>query len=252
MYNELKNAGLTDGEAKVYLALLELGSSTTTAIIDKSGVARSFVYHILDKLLEKGLISYIEKENKKYYLTSNPERILDYIEKRKHELDSSKQEIKKVLPQLLKLRQTEPFTEIQVYEGFRGLQSAFEPYLKRLKKGEEALTLGAPQFQEERYHEYWQQDHIKRAKKGIKNRMLFNRGTDPETLKNRNSYKECEARYMETDIKTPAWIYIYKDVSQIFLQDKKKPFVVEIVNKQIAETFRAYFEDYWNKSKKFK
>ena len=34
----LKAAGLTDGEIKVYLALLEIGSSTIGPILEKSGI----------------------------------------------------------------------------------------------------------------------------------------------------------------------------------------------------------------------
>ncbi|MFH1316472.1 MAG: helix-turn-helix domain-containing protein [Candidatus Woesearchaeota archaeon] len=247
----VKEAGLTDGEAKVYLALLELGASTTGPVIEKSGVARSFIYNILEKLTEKGLVSYVVREKTKNYQACSPERILDYIEERKQKLDESKEKMQKLLPKLNALQESAPFAEIHVYEGLRGLQTAFEQYHKRLKKGEEALTLGAPSYQEEKYHEYWQQDHILRGKEGIKNRMLFNMGTDPSTVKNRNSYKGCTARYMNSNVQTPAWILVYKDISQIYLQDKKKPIVVEIKNKQIAQTFEVYFEDYWKKSKKF-
>ena len=58
----LREAGLTEGEIKVYLALLELGSSTTGPIVDKSGISRSIIYQILEKLMEKGLVSFITKE----------------------------------------------------------------------------------------------------------------------------------------------------------------------------------------------
>ena len=64
-FNALKDAGLTDGEAKVYLALLELGSSTTGPIIHKSKIAKSIVYQILEKLMQKGLVSYVTKEKTK-------------------------------------------------------------------------------------------------------------------------------------------------------------------------------------------
>ena len=49
----LKDAGLTDGEAKVYISLLELGSSSTGPIMEKSRIARSIIYHILEKLNAK-------------------------------------------------------------------------------------------------------------------------------------------------------------------------------------------------------
>ena len=126
---------------------------------------------------------------------------------------------------------------------------AYEHYYKKCKKGDEVLALGICSFQEEKYHDYWKKDHIKRGKKGINCKMLFNRNTNINILKNRNSYKYCDARYMNTDIMTTAWIMIYKDVTLIALQDKKAR-VIEIVNQQIADTFNAYFYDYWKNSKK--
>ncbi len=247
----VKEAGLTDGEAKVYLAMLELGSSTTGPIIEKSKIARSFIYNILDKLMEKGLVSYIIRENTKYYEAASPRRILDYIEKRRNQLEESKNKVENLLPQLLLMREGSPSTEIHVFEGYKGLQTAYLQYHHRLKKGEEVLALGILPIQEDKYHEFWKKDHIQRDKEGIKNRMLFNKGTDKKILKNRNSYKLCEARYMNTDIYTESWIMVYKNVTQISLQDKKKPMVIEIINQSIANTFRAYFEDYWKNSEPF-
>lgn len=247
----VKEAGLTDGEAKVYLALLEIGSSTTGPIIEKSKVARSFIYNILDKLMEKGLVSYVTRENTKYYEAASPRRILDYIEKRRNQLEESKNKVENLLPQLLFLRETTPSTEIHVFEGYKGLQTAYLQYHHRTKKGDEIVALGILPIQEEKYHEFWKKDHIKRDEAGIKNRMLFNKGTAKEILQNRNSYKLCEARYMNTDIHTESWIMTYNDVTQIYLQDKQKPIVVEIISQPIANTFKAYFEDYWSKTKPF-
>ena len=79
----LKDAGLTEGEIKVYLALLELGDTTTGPLVDKSGVARSIVYQILERLIEKGLASYIVKDKTKYYQAADPNKLLDYAQKRK-------------------------------------------------------------------------------------------------------------------------------------------------------------------------
>ena len=59
----LESVGLTKSEAKVYLALLELGSSSKGPIVKRSGVASSKVYELLDKLIAKGLVSIVVKAN---------------------------------------------------------------------------------------------------------------------------------------------------------------------------------------------
>ena len=59
----------------------------------------------------------------------------------------------------------------------------------------------------------------------------------------------CDSRYMPIDIKTPAWFMGYKDVVVIGLQDEE--IAIEIVNQKIANSFKAYFDSFWKKSKPF-
>lgn len=246
----LNEAGLTEGEARVYLALLKLGQSTTGPLIEESKVANSIIYRILDKLIEMGIVSYITKEKTKYFKAENPNKIIEYLEEKKQKIEESKDKITSLLPTLLKLASDEE-TSTSVYEGFKGFQTAFEHYYQKLKKGEEYYSWGVYPIQDEKYHIYWEKDHIRRKKSGIKCKLLFNQGTDKEILKNRNKFWGCEARYMPSLMKTPAWFMVYKNVTGIFLQSKK-PVVVEIVNQEIADSFKAYFDDLWNKSKAFK
>lgn len=247
----LKDAGLTNGEAKVYISLLELGSCSTGPIMEKSGIARSIIYHILEKLIEKGLVSYIIKEKTKYFQASSPKKLLEYMEETKSKIEENKQKIENALPQLLLLQKMSPKTSVQVFEGFRGIQAVQEHTYERLSRGEEYKSFGIFPQQTTTFHTYWQRDHLRRIKAGIKVRMIFNKGTDKKILENRNSYKGCDARYMVSDLKTPAWIMTYKDVSVIVLQDPKQ-LAVEIINQEIADTFKQYFEDYWKDTVPFR
>ncbi|MFH1455442.1 MAG: helix-turn-helix domain-containing protein, partial [archaeon] len=63
----LEEIGLTKGEVKVYLTLLKLGSTTTGKIIDEAQISSGKIYEILDKLIKKGLASYIIKDKTKYF-----------------------------------------------------------------------------------------------------------------------------------------------------------------------------------------
>ena len=63
----LENLGLSNVEAKVYLALLEVGSVVANKIAEQSGIHRRTVYDALETLIEKGLVSFVIEANKKYY-----------------------------------------------------------------------------------------------------------------------------------------------------------------------------------------
>jgi HTH-type transcriptional regulator, sugar sensing transcriptional regulator len=253
---DLKQAGLTDGEAKVYLALLKLGTSTTGPIIKESKVANSIIYRILDNLIEKGLASYITKEKTKYFKAADPKKIVSYIEKKQERLEEDKKSVELLLPQLLAMTNDEE-TSVELYEGFNGFLTAWEICHSKLKEGDEYHSWGVYPIQEERFHLFWKRDHKKRESVGFKSKILFNQGTDKSILKNRNSYKGCQARYMPTNMKTPAWFVVYKDVTNISLQTRKfkedgtvttKPISIVITSKEIAETFEAYFQDLWDRS----
>lgn len=246
----LKDAGFTDGEIKVYLALLELGSSTTGPIIEKSGVARSIIYIILEKLMQKGLVSYITKEKTKYFQSADPEKIIEYIDEREKRIKENRKKVENLIPELLLKQKLMKKNEANIYLGFDGIRIAHEHTYAKLKKGDSYYYLGIPATQPKAHHLYWQRDHVRRAKAGINAKLLFNYGTPPKVLKNRDSYAGCDARVMPKGIETPASLLIYKDVTTIILQIPS-PIAVEIVSLDIAASFRSYAEDFWKKSVKY-
>ncbi len=98
---------------------------------------------------------------------------------------------------------------------------------------------------------YWQKDHLRRAKAGIRCKLLFNQDTPIEILKNRDKYRFCEARYLPGDIKTPSYFLIYKDTVAITIPSEN-PISIEIISQEIADSFKAYFDEFWRKSKPLK
>ena len=54
-YIQLQDAGLSETEAKIYLAALELGQTSVSRIARKSGIKRTTIYLSLENLMEKGL-----------------------------------------------------------------------------------------------------------------------------------------------------------------------------------------------------
>ena len=53
--SKLKEIGLSDSEANVYLTLLKLGEATVAEISQSSGLHRTNIYDSLEKLKEKGI-----------------------------------------------------------------------------------------------------------------------------------------------------------------------------------------------------
>ncbi|MFA6214849.1 MAG: helix-turn-helix domain-containing protein [Candidatus Micrarchaeia archaeon] len=244
----LLQAGLTEGESKVYLALLELGASTTGPIVEKSGVSRSIIYQLLERLAQKGLVSHIVKDKTKHFQAADPSRIRDFLEEEERKFSENRKNVEALLPKLYAMRAGAKQSEATIYLGFKGMMTAHEHTYQVLKPGEEYFYLGIPHDQPDYVHAYWKRDHRRREKAGIKCRLLFDRRTPIEVLRNRNSFRGCEARYMPSGIETPSSIVGFKNVTLIgFATDYA--ISVEIVDKKIADSFRAYFEEFWKRTR---
>src|SRR3989338_10108245 len=107
----LKSLGMTQNEIEVYITLLNKNELSVNEIGNKSGLHRQVCYDALDRLLEKGFVSYITKNSKKFFKALNPEKILDYLEEKKQEVNS-------ILPELNTLFKTEKEeTNVEVIKG---------------------------------------------------------------------------------------------------------------------------------------
>ena len=99
MNNEiLKEIGLQDSEIKVYISLLKLKEATPSQITQYTGLHRSNIYDIIEKLKEKGLVSFVIKNNVKYFRASHPSKILDFIKEKEEKIST-------ILPELINLSQ---------------------------------------------------------------------------------------------------------------------------------------------------
>ena len=130
--SKLKEIGLTGNEAKVYEILLTTGLISANDLSKKISIDRTLTYTILNNLIEKGLVKFVNKENKKYFEASNPENLLNSI-KEKEAL------IQDLIPILKNIKKTkENNFEVNVYEGKEGLKT----FMKELMKYKEISGFG--------------------------------------------------------------------------------------------------------------
>ena len=239
----LKEIGLTESETKVYLALLELGSTTKGPIVDKSAVASSKVYELLEKLIQKGLASFVVKSGTKYFEAAPPERIMDYMAEKESKLHEQKKNLEKILPELQLKRQLSKFkSEAQIFKGNKGWKTAFDDILNTLQKGEKLLITGIsdfdPEFKRMIYH--W---HIARAKKGIKAEILINYDAK-ESREEFNKLPNTKVKYMQEGMVTPSVFLIYKNKTLLSLPNQRT--FLRIENEEATNSFRTYFDALWN------
>ncbi len=122
LIKQLEQLGLTDKEAKVYKALLELGEATAQDLAIKSGVNRATTYVALESLMKKGLATSLAKKKKTYFIVETPLQILDLLYKQKEDIESRIGRAKKLMPELENLAQmTSERTMVKFYQGKEGV-----------------------------------------------------------------------------------------------------------------------------------
>lgn len=120
----LTSFGLNDKENAVYLALLELGEASISAIVMKSGVKRTTVYASLQSLHERGLVSRFTKRKRTLYFAEDPRTLRKILGEQERKLEA-------IMPELLSL--TNALTHkptVRFFEGVKGIEQVYEDTLR--------------------------------------------------------------------------------------------------------------------------
>ena len=229
---ELREAGLTENESKVYLALLDLGPSLAGQISRKTGLHRRSVYDITEMLIKKGLIGYILSNNRRLFQASNPRRFIDILREKEDFLEPV---IKNLEEKYKKTRKKE---ETNFYKGKEGLKAVFEDQLN----SNEILILGASPKAYEVLKFYFKWYDKIRKKKKIKAKII----AQSRDLKN---IPLAEIKYLPEKYSSPVAVNIYGDKTAIILW-ASNPIAIVIKDREITKGYRNYFELLWKIAKK--
>ena len=136
MNNELQkdiiSAGLSENEAAIYLAALELGETTVSRLARKAEIKRTTAYLVIDSLKERGLISSLKKESASVFFAEDPRKLHEVLEERKQKID-------KIMPQLLAFTNLiDKKPEIRYFDGNEGIKEVYRDSLKY--QNQEILT----------------------------------------------------------------------------------------------------------------
>lgn len=231
----LEDLGFTNAEIKVYLALLELGTSTAGPIIEKSGLQSSVVHTTINKLIGKGFVSFVKVGQRNHYQASNPKNIIDYI-------DEKKNRFTQILPELiLKQESAKQKSEIVSFRGIKGIRELLYELLNA--GGTEHHTLGSPKESVMMGDHFWTSYHKKRAQKGIKAKLIFN-----DSLKDWcdvNLYPDTEYRFTASGFEPLTETIIRNDKIGIIIWTQI-PMGVLIHNKVAAKSYDSFWKVMWD------
>lgn len=242
MINELKKIGLSDKEARVYLAGLELGKASIQDIAKKSGVNRTTVYVMAASLEKRGLMKTMKVGKRIFFVSESPDTFLEVLKKSKKEIEETEAEIKDILPELKSLFNIAPGRpKIRFFEGEevygRVLEDLFESGAKEFLEIIDA-DLARSFVSEEKSKIHYK----KRIERGIRLKAIYTRKDGPF----RNKLELNEERFIEKD-KFPVSgdVFIYGDrVGMSSVGQTNIGVIIE--SKEISNTMRTLFNLAWN------
>jgi sugar-specific transcriptional regulator TrmB len=239
MLQVLKKLGLTSNEVEIFLTLLRHGECSVYELAKKASLHRQVCYDALERLLNKGFVSYIIKENKKYYKSIEPKKIYNYLEERKEEINT-------ILPQLEEIyAQPTEGTNVEVVKGKLVLRIIYNDIFKTLN--ETKTELFAMGVDEEKFLEFDRiaiKQYISKMNKAkLKEKLLSKESAATFFPGGQSQY-----RLLPDHLFNPNPTHIYGDKVAIILWGTPMHGII-MQSKQVADAYRKYFHILWDIAK---
>lgn len=250
---DIVKLGLSEKEAQVYLASLELGPSTVQVISQKAKVNRATTYVVIDSLTEMGLMSTYDEGKRTLFTAESPERLLEYLKNQENSVQKKIDILKDKMPELKSLLNTKgDKPKVKYYEGHEGLRTVQMDFVNSLNNGEIIYAfVPLDDYERSNLKEKGSDIAKKRLDKNIKMKVIYTckKGRCMEYEKQEE--KRCkEYLYIDYD-KYPfhGGMNIYANKFLMIDYEGKMGGVV-IENKTLANTLRVLFELVWDNNKK--
>lgn len=237
--------GLTTYETKVYLALTELGESTTGQILNKAGIHSGKIYQILESLKKKGFVSEVTKNGIKKYFPVEPNEILEFFKEKRKEVDEKEKLFKEILPELIsKINERRGKIQIEIFTGLTGMKKAFYKEVKLYKEGRCLRINGITDYNKhsKKFVDYFQYNLFPlREKAQIEIRKIVDK-----QAKTNVHEKKAKIKLLEYNS-----IITFNNIENLTIISvwTKEPLFITIESKEMAEGFKENFELLWKIAK---
>ena len=240
----LQKLGISGTAAKVYLALLKLGSSTADRIAQQSGTYKANAYQALERLAESGLASSFYEGRKRFFMPTDPEKLPGILEemeaKGRQRFEEMRQELSNLLPRLEAAYKS--IREKELFEIYRG-RKAYKALMNEISKEKPQVWKGFGNLQVQEYFPLESHRWFRNVKM-----LLFSTKT-PEVLARLEEAKKfaaVEISWLPKEIFMPVvWVVFGENVLIIIYEPEI--IVLRIKSSQVVSTFSNQFEYLWKK-----
>ncbi len=233
----LAQFNLTEKESSVYVAALELGTTTAAAIAKNAGIQRTHFYDISESLINAGFLHRVSKGNKQLYAAADPETLIEIEEKKIEKL-------KQTLPEFKALYNTSgKKPKVTYYEGRSGIEQINDD---TLRYKDELVAFTTPRFVSFPSRSTGKAYIEKRVAMGNRVRVIGEDAPEIRELQERDVKELRQTRTLSSDVfHSEIEIGIYG--SKVFIIDYKGQFGFIIEDTEIARVMKMIFEIVWGR-----
>lgn len=242
----LQEIGLSEKEALVYIALLEVDNDSVLDLSKKTKLNRTTVYPVLESLAKKGLISEVKVDKKVNYVAEPPERLETYVERQKIVLEEHSKRLKEIIPQLKSVqREVGERPVVKYFEGREGIISSLEDFFRTEDEGGTTYLVYPMDLLKDIFTEKEQEKYrALRLKKKIKSKVIYTSNSGERASDEFGNRVKVDA----TKHPITCDINIYKDRVRINTLGKALSGIY-IVSQDLADTLRTIFDLAFDKAK---
>lgn len=243
---KLQSLGLSDKEAKVYVASLFLGPSAVQKIAEQAGVNRATAYVILDQLSDLGLVSQSTEDKKTVFVPEGPEALERWIDRQESLVKSRRDELKNLIPELkvTARAETSDAPVVRFYKGLDGAHAITDYARKKARSGSEIYSLMNADEIERQLPGHLAANPARRLKKKISSKVIYSYSkeldSDPKLLR----------QTKKIDQPVIADIDLYDERASLVTYGEKNTVGILIESKEIVGALRQLFELAWSNQKK--
>ena len=232
----LEELGLSEQEAKAYLALLKLGGSNASAVAKEIGVKRTTIYPILTSLANKGVATVYFRKNNKFYYAQKPHKLHSLFEKKLESFES-------MIPFLESMEKKEvQKIGLRFIETKEELQKFYDEVLVEYKNKEYCIIGSAPAW-EGIDNEYFIHFRKERGRNNIRTRILLS--ADSKQINPVEKELLREFKYLSEKYKFKSTIDIFKD-KILIVSPELTSLAVVIAIPAMVDVFQSVFEIIWD------
>lgn len=244
----LRQLGLDEEQANVYLFLQTNGPSTVLAISRGLGTGRTKLYPSLEDMVVKQVVSAHEKHYGTSYEALPPENLEFLVSELERKADIARHNFKTSLNAISALRSNSPSgSKVLEYRGLDGLKQMNWNLVSKAKGHYKVFELDAlinhPGFNK---HFKDRLDAIE-----VKNKLATYDITNNPNRANVNSTigRDNHFRYIDPSVfKIEFETYIYNNVVCLLIYDQDDIFGVEIYNDKLARQHEQLFDLLWSQA----